>query len=152
MMTRSGRRDDTAPGYGAPAWRGGPAWRRAPVAPAAGAAGGPVAARPPRLRPVGGLPAQTLLLLSQLGGERGPEVLRLEDLADLEHGLGAGGVGAALGPLDGLLHRAHLPQPEAGDQLLGLGEGAVDHRPLVAGEAHPRSPGAGVESFTGEHD
>ena len=40
-------------------------------------------------------------------------------------------VGAALDPFDRLVERAHLPDPVAGDQLLGLGERSVDDRRLV---------------------
>ena len=54
--------------------------------------------------------------------------------------------GCALDPLDRLVERLHLPQPEARDQLLRLGERAVDHGPLLPLEAHalrPSSSGAG---------
>src|SRR5438105_12788518 len=61
-----------------------------------------------------GLGAQALFLLAQLGRELGAEVLGLEHLADLDLGLGARHrVGAALDPLDRLLLRLHLPEPEA---------------------------------------
>ena len=81
-----------------------------------------------------------------LGRELGAEVLGLEHLADLDLRVLQHRVGAALDPLDRLVLRAHLPQPEAGDQLLGLGERAVDHGALVAREhapARPSSSGAG---------
>src|SRR5688572_652667 len=45
------------------------------------------------------------------------------DLTVLERG--------ALEPLDRLLLRLHVDEPVAGDQLLGLGEGAVGHRALL---------------------
>src|SRR5712692_8017595 len=87
-----------------------------------------------------GLHAQTLLLLSELGREFGPEVFCLEDLTNLDLGLGARHrIGAALHPFDRLFLRLDLPQPEAGDQLLRLGEGPVDHRALVSGELDPRA-------------
>ena len=67
------------------------------------------------LRLLGDLGAQALLLLPQLRGEGRAEVVCLEDRADLELALRAGGIGAALGPRDRLVHRLHLPQPEAAD-------------------------------------
>src|SRR5919106_4365994 len=82
-----------------------------------------------------GLRAQALLLLSELGRELGAEVLRFEHLADLNLGLLSGHrIGAALDPLDGLFPGLALPQPETGDQLLRLGERAVDHGALVSRE------------------
>src|SRR3712207_1567510 len=72
------------------------------------------------------LSAQALLGLAQLRRQVLAEVLGLEDLPDLDLRLAPHRVRAALDPLDRLLHGADLPQPEAGDQLLGLGEGAVD--------------------------
>ena len=61
-------------------------------------------------------------------------------------------VGAALDPLDRLVHRLHLPQPEAGDQLLRLGERPVDHGPLVA-ENLTRAPfELGWQALAREHD
>src|SRR5688572_4509586 len=101
---------------------------------------------------LGHLRALALLLRPQLGRELGAEVLRLEHLANLDLRLGAGGgVGRALEPLDGLGERLHLDQPEAGDELLGLGEGPVDHRALVAGEPDARALRARVESLAREH-
>src|SRR6185369_508963 len=85
-----------------------------------------------RLRP------DALLLLAQLRRELLAEVLRLEDLANFDLARFVVWVGAALDPLHRLLEGAHLHQPVAGDQLLGLGEGAVDHGPLaVTAEADP---------------
>src|SRR5438309_4928517 len=75
----------------------------------------------------GYLRAQALLLLPQLGRELGAEVLRLEHLADLDLGILPHRIGAALDPFDRLLLRLYLPDPDAGDQLLGLGEGPVDY-------------------------
>src|SRR5437879_6487173 len=70
--------------------------------------------------------AQALLLLSELGGEFGAEVLRFEHLANFDLGLPAERIGAAPDPFDRLCLRLHLPQPETGDQLFRLGEGPVD--------------------------
>ena len=61
-------------------------------------------------------------------------------------------IGAALDPFDRLFLRLHLPQPEAGDQLLGLGEGPVDHGPLVAGELDARALRARMEPLAREQD
>src|SRR4051812_45432783 len=80
-----------------------------------------------RLRLLLGLCPQPLLLLAQLGRERGAEIVRLEPPANLD--LGPAVEGGTLQPLDRLVHRLDLPQPEAGDQLLGLGERPVDHSP-----------------------
>src|SRR5437879_11542295 len=80
--------------------------------------------------------AQALLLLPQLGGEFRTEVLRFEHLANLDLGLPAEGIGAALDPFDRLFLGLHLPQPETGDQLFRFGEGPVDHGPLAAPEPH----------------
>src|SRR2546422_2918145 len=82
------------------------------------------------------LRAHTLLLLPELGLECGTEVLGLEHLANLD--LGAVTEGGPLDPRDRFLLRLHLPQPEAGDQLLRLGEGPVDHRPLASREPDAR--------------
>src|SRR5881397_1533201 len=53
------------------------------------------------------------------------------DLTDLE---GPAVVGCPLEPFDGLVHRAHLPQPVPGHQLLGLRERPVDDPALAAVE------------------
>src|SRR6266508_4890231 len=71
------------------------------------------------------LRAEAVLLRAELGRELLAEVVGLEHRPDLD--LGAAVEGRALQPLHGLLHVLHLPQPEAGDQLLGLGERPVDH-------------------------
>ena len=91
-----------------------------------------------------------LLLLPQLGRELLAEVLRLEHLADLDLALALVGVGAALDPLDRLVQRLHLNQPEAGDQLLGLREGTVDHVAVLAAELDPRALRAGLQPLARE--
>src|SRR5262249_44671077 len=50
-----------------------------------------------------------------------------------------------------LVHRLDLPQPEAGDQLLRLGEGAVDHGLLPAREPDALPLRTRVEPLTREH-
>jgi hypothetical protein len=56
-------------------------------------------------------------------GQDGGEVFHLKDLSDLDFGVA--GVGAALDPLDGLFQGLDLQDPEAGEEFLGFGEGAV---------------------------
>src|SRR5207245_934685 len=98
------------------------------------------------LLPLLGLRAQALLLLPELGRELGPEVFRLEHLANLDLGLRAReGIRTALDPFNRLFLRLHLPQPEAGDQLLRLGEWPVDHGALVSREFDARALRAWLE-------
>src|SRR5436309_272868 len=97
--------------------------------------------------PLLGLRAQALLLFPELGRELGPEVFRLEHLANLDLGLAfeREGIRAALDPFDRLCLRLHPPQPEAGDQLLRPGERPVDYGALVARELDPRALGTRLE-------
>src|SRR6266571_4206680 len=99
----------------------------------------------------GDLRAQALLLLPQLGGELGAEVLRLEHLADLDLGILPHRIGAALDPFDRFFLRLHLPYPETRDQLLGLGEGPVDHGTLRSREPDARALRARVQPLAREH-
>src|SRR5438309_11966376 len=74
--------------------------------------------------------AQLARLFDRLAGT---EILQLEDLANLDLALPVRVVGIArdaLGPRNRLLFRLHLDQPVAGDHLLGLGEGPVNHAAL----------------------
>src|SRR5262245_8332514 len=64
------------------------------------------------------------------------EVLQLEQLADLDLAVAVVRLGAALDPLDRLGLVAHLDDPVAGDQLLGLREWAVDHGSRARSLAH----------------
>src|SRR5688572_29152070 len=66
--------------------------------------------------------AEPLLLRARLRRELVAEVLGLEHGTDLDLGGAHAGVGHAAHPRDGVLHRLHLPEPEAGDELLRLGE------------------------------
>src|SRR5258707_15267998 len=100
-----------------------------------------------RLLVVGHLRALPLLLRAQLRRELRSEILRLEYLADLDFGVTFERVGAALDPVDRLFLRFHLPDPEAGNQLLGLGEGTVDHRALRSREADARALRARLQPF-----
>jgi len=67
--------------------------------------------------------AEPLFLLAELRCELGAEILGFEHLADLDLSLFARhGIGTALDPIDRLLQRLALPEPESGNQLFGLGE------------------------------
>src|SRR5690606_34853554 len=105
--------------------------------------------RASRLLLRGRLLAQTRLVLADLGRGRLAEVLDLEHLPDLDLAIVEGD---ALDPLDRLLLRLDLDQPEPGDQLLRLGEGPVDDGPGVPVEPHARAPRAGVEPLAREQD
>src|SRR5271170_1426524 len=87
-----------------------------------------------------------------LFGQDGCEVFHLKDLADFDFVVAGAAVRATLDPLDGLFQRLDLPDPEAGDELLGLGEGAVDDGTRLAGEFDACAFGAGMEAIHGEHD
>ena len=92
---------------------------------------------------------------AQFRREFGAEILRLEERPDLDLGLLAGHwIGTALHPVDGLLQARHLPDPESGDQFLGLRERAIDDRLLaaLAIEAHALARTAGLEPVTRLHD
>jgi hypothetical protein len=59
------------------------------------------------------------------------EILELEDLADLDLAILLGtGWGTAFIHSTSLLLRLRLDDPVTGHQLLGSGEGTIDHRPL----------------------
>src|SRR2546427_3190726 len=61
-------------------------------------------------------------------------------------------VGCPLEPFDGFVHRAHLPQPVPGHELLGLCERAVNHGALVAVEPNTLSLWARREAARGDDD
>src|SRR5690348_238938 len=93
--------------------------------------------------------AQALFPFAQFRGEFLAEILGLEYLPDLH--FGAVVERCALQPFDGLFLRLALPQPEAGDQLLGLGEWAVGDGALAAVELHTYAPGTGLQPLAGQH-
>src|SRR4051812_35653865 len=95
---------------------------------------------------------QAVLLLAQLRGERLAEVLRLEHGAHFQLGLTFRWLRAAPGPLHRLLHRLDLPDPEPGDQLLRLSEGAVDHARFAAGELDLLALRAGLDTLGCDQD
>src|SRR5258707_6356775 len=66
-------------------------------------------------------------LVGVLLGDFGDEVGGFEDGANFDlASFYASGRGNAFNPFDGLFHGLDLPEPEAGNEFLGLGEGAVD--------------------------
>src|SRR6266566_3830485 len=81
---------------------------------------------------VGGhLLAHVLFVFPELGGELGTKVLALAHLANLDFRLPREKrIWSALYPLDRLVQRFHLKQPEPSDQLLRLSEWPIDHVPL----------------------
>jgi hypothetical protein len=94
------------------------------------------------------LSAEVFFLLNIFFGEGGCEVFGLEDLADLYVAVACGvGVGTALDPLDGLFERLDLPEPEAGDEFLRFGEGAVGDGAVLIGEVDAGAFGGGVTYF-----
>src|ERR1700674_3237623 len=95
--------------------------------------------------------SHALLLLSQFGRELGTEIFRLEYLANLDLRLAFKRIRAALDPLHRLFHRPYLPQPEAGDQFLGLGEWPVDHTALWSREPYSLAFRTGLEPFASKH-
>src|SRR5207302_3985910 len=68
--------------------------------------------------------------------------LELEDFTNLER---PAVVGCPLEPFEGLVHRAHLPQPIPGHELLGLRERSVDDSSLLAVEPNALALRARVE-------
>src|SRR5262249_29200644 len=87
---------------------------------------------------------------AHLGRERIAEVLGLEDLADLDLAFFVMRIRTALHPLDRLVPRLHLPDPEARDELFRFGERSVDDRPLAAGKSHPRAFRPRVQPLAGD--
>src|SRR5258708_37087443 len=88
-------------------------------------------------------------VLDLLFGQDGGEVFHLKDLADFD--FGAGAEGAALEPFDGLFARADLPDPKAGDELLGLGAGAVGDGMRLAAACDSRAFRTAVWAIHSEH-
>src|SRR4029450_4992402 len=84
--------------------------------------------------------AEPLFLLAEFRRELCAEILGFEHLPNLELASFVRGIGTTLGPIDRLLQRRAFPEPEACDQLLGLSERTVDHRPLVSRESDPARP------------
>jgi hypothetical protein len=90
--------------------------------------------------------AEVFFLLNFLVVESGCEVFGLEDLANLYVGVAYVENRTALDPLDGLFERLDLPEPEAGDEFLAFGEGAVGDGAVLAGEVDASAFGGGVKT------
>src|ERR1043166_5497841 len=91
-----------------------------------------------------------LVVLAHLGRQLGAEILRLEDLAQLY--LLTVGKRNAFRPLERFRARFHLPDPEAGDQFLGLRERPIPQRALGPRVTDPHGFGRRMQSLAGEHD
>src|SRR5712691_2252155 len=93
----------------------------------------------PRLRLCGfplQLVAQSLLARGVFGRkDLGRKVTYLVHLPDLDFSTPI--ERGALEPFYRLFHGLHLPQPEAADEFLGLGEGPVDYGPLLPRKSDP---------------
>src|SRR5208283_1458817 len=72
------------------------------------------------------LSAFRYFVLDLLFGQDGCKIFHLKDLADFDFVVAGAAVGSTLDPLDGLFEGLDLQDREASDELLGLGEGAVD--------------------------
>src|SRR6516165_1374114 len=96
--------------------------------------------------------AEVFFLLNFLVVEGGCEVFGLEDLANLYVGVADVENGTALDPLDGLFERLDLPEPEAGDEFLAFGEGAVGDGAVLAGEVDAGAFGGGVKTVVAQQD
>src|SRR5262245_57081020 len=59
---------------------------------------------------------------------------------------------STLDPPERLLNRFHLPEPEAGVDVLGVGKGAIGHGFRPAREPHALALATGVQSLPGQHD
>src|SRR5207244_5341075 len=79
---------------------------------------------------------QAFFLLAQFRRELRAEVRRFEHTPDLD--LGAVTEGRAAEPFECFVFRLHLPQPVAGDELLGFDERAVGDDRLSARPADAR--------------
>src|SRR3989304_7274173 len=82
-----------------------------------------------------------------LAGLARAEGLELEDLANLDVALLKRD---ALRPLDSLVPRRRLDEPEARDELLGLRKWTIDHGPLRPGVPDAGSLRGGLEPLRGE--
>src|SRR5688500_18158869 len=101
---------------------------------------------------LGHLSAQSLFLLAQLWRQGLAEVIGFEDLPDLDLRFAHHRIGATLPPVDRLFERRALPDPEAGDQLVGFGERPLGHFPVLAREPDAGALRTGLQALAGLHD
>src|SRR3954447_9003131 len=80
------------------------------------------------------------------------QFFHLKDLADFDFVVAGMAVGATRHPIDGLCEGLDPQDREAGDELLGLGEGAIDDSTRRAGEFDAYAFRAGMEAIEGEQD
>src|SRR5712664_1343107 len=81
--------------------------------------------------------------------DAGRKIRRLVDLADLD--LSSPVERGALEPFHRFFHGLHLPQPEAADEFLGLGEGPVNYRALLSRKPDPLALRAGLQPVHCKH-
>src|SRR5262245_52716649 len=77
------------------------------------------------------------LFSALLGRHGGGEVFHLEDWTQLDLAVRVVRIGATLDPCDCLIHRLHLPDPVAGNELLCFSKRAVHDRHFGVGVAEP---------------
>src|SRR5690606_38488823 len=80
------------------------------------------------------------------------EILDLIKRTDLDLARPGHGNGAALHPGDGFVHVLDLPEPVAGNQLAGRGEGPVDHRAARPVEPDALAGAGRLEAVAREQD
>src|SRR5215216_2623661 len=89
--------------------------------------------------------AQALFLPAQFGGQRLAKILRGKHLADFD--LGAAVEWRALHPVDRLIQRFGLDQPETADEVAGVIERAATDRAFSAGIFQPGALRCRVQSL-----
>src|SRR5438876_12178755 len=100
----------------------------------------------------GRLVAVPAVQVGDLRRQGAAEVGHVEDRPDLDLARAEHRIRAALHPLDRLGHVFDLPQPEAGDQLAGLGEGTVDDHAAGAVEGHALALHGRMQTLAGQED
>src|SRR3972149_8176167 len=136
-----------APGLSGTPEAGPPSSARAPPERAAGRAPAGTSRSAPRLRLRGRLRDLLPELNVLFDGLAWAEILELKDLANLDLALLEGD---ALGPGECFVPRLRLGPPEAGDELLRLGEGTVDDGALRSREPDARALRARLEPLRRE--
>src|SRR6266849_9758691 len=97
-----------------------------------------------------GLRAKPSFLLTQLGRQRFAEILRIEDLPDLD--FGAAVERRALHPFNRLLQRFRLNKPEPCDKIAGHGERTMAHAALFSGIFDPGAFRRRMQALARQHD
>jgi hypothetical protein len=94
--------------------------------------------------------AQAYLLLAQFGRECFAEIFRRKDLPDFD--LGTAIEWRALHPIDCLIQRLRLDQPESRHQIAGQAERTAAHAARLAGISNACAFRTRVQAFAGQHD